>query len=106
MGRKRGEMKLQKYAIATPADLARVVQASETLYTCIAEFPDDRSCWTEAMAAFDVALESCPGTDANFYKQRRHNQVCSVTEAEQRFRDRYETDRCEEMTDEQWDQWV
>lgn len=65
--------KIQKYADATLFDLTRVIDAADRLYGCIAEFPDDPSIWGEYIDALDAALESCPGTSANYHALRRKN---------------------------------
>lgn len=96
--------KLQKYADATLLDLIRVVSAAEDLYAAIAEFPDDPTAWEDDVLAFDAALEACPGSNAHFHAKKVISAVAS--EAEQRFRDRFKADKCDEMTDDQWGAWV
>jgi hypothetical protein len=98
--------KIQKYADATLLDFTRVVDAADRLYASVAEFPDDPACWSEWMEALDKALESCPGTSAHFHARKQQELPQTVTEAEQRFRSRYEADKCDDMTEEQWGVWV
>lgn len=56
-----------KYCEARIIDLMNVIAASEALYAVMAEFPDEPQYWNEYLEAFDNALESCPGTAANYH---------------------------------------
>lgn len=62
---------MNKYADATLMDLTRLADASNRLYNCIAEFPDDPEYWGDALEFFDTAVESCPGTAAHYHKQQQ-----------------------------------
>lgn len=97
---------MQKYADATLLDLTRVIDAADRLYASVAEFPDDPACWSEWIEALDTALESCPGTAAHSHARKQQDQPAGESEAEQRFRARYEADKCDEMSEEQWGNWV
>ena len=62
---------MNKYADATLMDLTRLADAANRLYNCIAEFPGEPECWTDAMEYFDMAVESCPGTAGYYHKLRQ-----------------------------------
>lgn len=63
------KMSMQKYANATLHDLIRLVTAAEDLYCIIAEFTDEPEYWENEMQMFDLAMGSCPGTNARYHKQ-------------------------------------
>lgn len=57
---------------ATIYQLCKVVKAADDLYKCEAEFMEDypEACG-EYRQALDEALEGCPGTSGNYYKQQQ-----------------------------------